>query len=194
MDTEAAARALVGVERAGDEWIGRAPEWSREIVFGGVLMGQTVFAATRALLDERRVHSMHMYFLWPAHAALPINYRVSPVRDGRSFMTCRVEAHQDGKDVLTAMCSFASDGDAYDYESPVAHSVPDPSTIETMFGFWLVSRLGPTKPDDEGTVIDEQNMGAYRRRVARRPAPAHGVARVRDRLDMDGRAAASSRG
>jgi acyl-CoA thioesterase II len=158
MDAEAAAHALVGVEPDGDEWVGRAPGWSREIVFGGVLMGQTVFAATRALRDERRIHSLHMYFLRPARAAQPINYRVSPVRDGKTFMTCSVEAHQDGKDILTALCSFTSDGDSYEYEMPVAHGVPEPSAPETMFGLWLVSRIGPTQPAGDGTIASTSRM------------------------------------
>jgi acyl-CoA thioesterase-2 len=158
MDAETAAHALVGVEPDGDEWVGRAPEWSREIVFGGVLMGQTVFAATRALRDQRRIHSLHLYFLRSARAALPITYRVTPVRDGKSFLTCSVEAHQDGKDVLTALCSFTADGDAYEYELPVAAAAPDRSTTETMFDLWLVSKIGPTKPADDGTIASTSRM------------------------------------
>jgi acyl-CoA thioesterase-2 len=160
MDAEAAARELVGVEPDGDEWVGRAPEWSREIVFGGVLMGQAVYAATRALRDDRRIHSMHLYFLRPARSSLPIHYRLSPIRDGRSFMTCGVHAHQDGKDVLTALCSFTSDGDAYEYELPIARDAPDPSATETMFDLWLVSKIGPTKPAGDGSIASTSRMWA----------------------------------
>jgi acyl-CoA thioesterase II len=158
MDTEQAARALVGVEPDGEEWVGRAPAWSREVVFGGVLMGQTVSAATSASVDGRRIHSIHMYFLRPARAELPIRYRVSVLRDGKSFMTCRVGAHQDGKDILTALCSFTADGEAYEYEQPTARDAPGPSSPNKMFDMWLSSYVGPTPPADDGTFASTSRM------------------------------------
>ena len=61
---------------------------------------------------ERRVHSLHAYFLRPGDTGAPILYTVEPVRDGGSFTTRRVLAVQHGEVIFSLSASFqvAEDG------------------------------------------------------------------------------------
>jgi len=85
--------------------------------FGGMVAGQALVAAGRTVPGERRVHSLHAYFLRPGDTAAPILYTVEPVRDGRSFTTRRVLAVQHGEVIFSLSASFQEpeDGPAYQF-------------------------------------------------------------------------------
>src|ERR1700675_5041546 len=103
----------------GDEtnrWVGRAPDWFGDVLFGGFVIAQAIIAATRDAPEGRRLHSMHAYFLRPVLADRSIVYDVRPIREGRSFTTRHVDARQDGKPVLEMACSFTADTDGYVYD------------------------------------------------------------------------------
>ena len=102
--------------RPGNEantWVGRAPDWFGDYLFGGFVIAQAIIAATRDAPDGRRLHSMHAYFLRPVFAGKTITYDVRPIREGRAFTTRHVDASQDGKPVLEMSCSFTADTDGY---------------------------------------------------------------------------------
>ena len=65
-------------------------------VYGGHFLGQATAVAAASAGDDRRVHSLHGYFLRAGRAGQPIDYAVDVVRDGRSFSTRRVTASQNG--------------------------------------------------------------------------------------------------
>ena len=83
--------------------------------FGGLVAGQALVAAGRTVPDDRRVHSLHAYFLRPGDTGAPILYTVEPVRDGGSFTTRRVLAVQHGEVIFSLSASFqvAEAGPAY---------------------------------------------------------------------------------
>ena len=85
--------------------------------FGGMVAGQALVAAGRTVPDDRRVHSLHAYFLRPGDTAAPILYTVEPVRDGGSFTTRRVLAVQHGEVIFSLSASFQApeDGPAYQF-------------------------------------------------------------------------------
>lgn len=85
--------------------------------FGGLVAGQALVAAGRTVPGDRRVHSLHAYFLRPGDTAAPILYTVEPVRDGRSFTTRRVLAVQHGEVIFSLSASFhvAEEGVAYQF-------------------------------------------------------------------------------
>lgn len=93
--------------------------WGR--VFGGQVVGQALSAADQTVPDDRRVHSMHAYFLRPGDASKPIVFHVDPIRDGRSFTTRRVVAVQNGRPILNLAASFQMDEEGLDHqdEAPV---------------------------------------------------------------------------
>jgi len=76
--------------------------------FGGQVAAQALVAAGRTVPDpERRVHSLHAYFLRPGRTTDHIVYMVDRPRDGRSFSTRRVRAVQYGETIFTMSASFA---------------------------------------------------------------------------------------
>jgi len=85
--------------------------------FGGLVAGQALVAAGRTVPDDRRVHSLHAYFLRPGDTGAPILYTVEPVRDGGSFTTRRVLAVQHGEVIFSLSASFQvpEDGPAYQF-------------------------------------------------------------------------------
>jgi acyl-CoA thioesterase-2 len=105
---------FVTVRPDGDGWVGDAPDWFGERLFGGFVLSQSVHAVTRTAPDGGRIHSLHGYFLRPVFAGKQLTYRVAPLRDGRTFVMRRLEAVQDGEPVFTMMCSFTAAAGARD--------------------------------------------------------------------------------
>lgn len=97
-------------------------------IFGGQVLGQSLSAATQTLSDERRVHSLHAYFLLPGDPARPIVYEVDCIRDGKSFTTRRVVAIQKGRAIFNMSASFQSDEPGFDHQEDPPE-VPGPEGI-----------------------------------------------------------------
>jgi acyl-CoA thioesterase-2 len=114
--------------------------WQR--VFGGQVAGQALVAAGRTVDDDRRVHSLHSYFVRPGDPTIPIVYEVDRVRDGRSFSTRRVIAVQKGETIFSLSASFQLDQVGLDHQTPMP-DVPAPETLPP-----LVNRYGNS---DEAT-------------------------------------------
>ena len=78
-------------------------------LFGGLVAAQSYMAAARTVEKpgERPLHSLHAYFLRPGRYKLPIRFVVDRIRDGRSFTTRRVVAHQGGEAIFNLSASFA---------------------------------------------------------------------------------------
>jgi acyl-CoA thioesterase-2 len=144
---------FIAVRPDGDGWVGDAPAWFGDVLFGGFVLAQSVHAATSAAPDDRRLHSLHGYFLRPVVAGRQLSYRITPIRDGRSFAIRHLEAEQGGKPVLWMTCSFAADTDGYEYELPMDPGVPSPDTLPTSVGPgpWEVAEVGPSPPAPDGT-------------------------------------------
>jgi acyl-CoA thioesterase-2 len=108
--------------------------WQR--VFGGQVAGQALVAAGRTVPAERRVHSLHSYFVRAGDPSVPIVYEVDRVRDGRSFSTRRVIAVQHGETIFSLSASFQLEQDGIDHQEPMPEA-PDPEGLPT-----LVNRYG----------------------------------------------------
>jgi acyl-CoA thioesterase-2 len=109
---------------------GISPQEERQRVFGGQVAGQALVAAGRTVDPDRRVHSLHAYFLRPGDPKVPIIYEVDRIRDGRSFTTRRVVAVQHGKAIFNLQASFAVDELGPDHQYPMPDA-PDPETLPT---------------------------------------------------------------
>jgi acyl-CoA thioesterase-2 len=141
------------VRPEGDHWIGDAPAWFGEYLFGGFLIAQAVYAATRNAPNGTRIHSLHAYFLRPARAAEPLCYRVTTLREGRTFTTRSVEAEQGNAAVYSMTCSFSADTDGYEYELPLGREAPGHDEVRRSQGPgpWIAADVGPTPPAPDGT-------------------------------------------
>lgn len=91
--------------------------WGR--VFGGQVLGQALSAASQTVPVERKVHSLHSYFLRPGAVDRPIIYEVDPIRDGRSFTTRRVVAIQGGRAIFNLSASFQGDEPGFEHAEPM---------------------------------------------------------------------------
>jgi acyl-CoA thioesterase-2 len=113
--------ALLDLERIEENiFRGVSPAESPTRVFGGQVAGQALIAAGRTVPAERRVHSLHAYFIRPGDPSIPIVYEVDRIRDGRSFTTRRITAIQRGKAIFALSASFQID------EPGMAHGEPMP--------------------------------------------------------------------
>jgi acyl-CoA thioesterase-2 len=117
-------------------------------LFGGLVAGQSVMAAF-ATVDEDGVseempasllHSIHAYFLRPGRYDLPIRFVVDRIRDGRTFTTRRVVAHQGGEAIFNMAASFARP------EEGMSHQRPMPE-------------VGPPEGLEEWTTLRARRMG-----------------------------------
>jgi acyl-CoA thioesterase II len=116
--------------------------WSR--VFGGQVIAQALIAAQRTVTENLNVHSLHAYFILAGDSALPIDYVVDPIRDGRSFATRRVVASQNGRAIFALSASFQV------FELGLEHqfAMPDVALPETLKSdIELLAAFGNTLPE-----------------------------------------------
>ncbi len=123
--------ALLDLERIEENiFRGVSPAPSPVRVFGGQVAGQALVAAGRTVPAERKVHSLHAYFIRPGDPSVPIVYEVDRIRDGRSFTTRRVIAVQRGKAIFSLSASFQAPEPGVEHAEPMP-AVPDPETLPT---------------------------------------------------------------
>ncbi|QNG18963.1 acyl-CoA thioesterase II [Rhodococcus triatomae] len=111
-----------------DIFRGIATETMLQRTFGGQVAGQALVSAVRTVDPEFTVHSLHGYFLRPGDPVLPIVYLVDRIRDGRSFVTRRVSAIQQGQAIFTMSASFHSGDEGIEHQDEMPQ-VPDPDEV-----------------------------------------------------------------
>jgi len=118
-------------------------------LFGGMVAAQSVIAAGRTVDPTRRLHSLHAYFLRPGRHGVPLRFVVDRIRDGRSFTTRRVKAHQAGEAIFNLQASFCLDEDGIAHQDPMPE-VPPPDSVED----WeiLRARMHPELPNFHSPV------------------------------------------
>lgn len=114
-----------------DIFVGHTPPQSRDRVFGGQVLGQSVIAASRTVEGERPIHSMHGYFLRPGDVRLPITFGVERLRDGRSFSARRVHAYQKGQPILSMIASFQEPAEGLEHQVAMPPGIPNPESLPT---------------------------------------------------------------
>jgi len=115
--------------------------------YGGQVAAQSVMAAGMTVDDpERRVHSLHGYFLRPGKSEDRITYLVERPREGGSFSSRIVRAVQNGETIFLMTASFSTidPGPEHQFEMPPAPP-PEEGTADTMMG------QGPTDGTDPRT-------------------------------------------
>ena len=123
---------LLDLERIEENiFRGTSPKTARMRVFGGQVAGQALVAAGRTVPPERKVHSLHAYFIRGGDPAVPIVYEVDRIRDGRSFTTRRVVAIQHGNAIFALAASFQIAERGMEHAEPMP-AVPDPESLPTF--------------------------------------------------------------
>lgn len=128
-------------------------------LFGGLVAAQSVLAAMATLGPGRagghptsQLHSIHAYFLRPGRYDLPIRFVVDRIRDGRTFTTRRVVAHQAGEAIFNMAASFARPEEGMSHQRPMPEVGPPDGLPE-----WSALRaqaLGLPEPDGPESPID----------------------------------------
>jgi acyl-CoA thioesterase-2 len=116
----------------GDRFRGVSPTVGTQRVFGGQVAGQALVAAGRTVDPERRVHSLHGYFVRPGDSTVPIEYAVENIRDGRSFSVRRSVALQHGKPIFFMSASFHRPESGLEHQAPGPTGVPGPDELPTL--------------------------------------------------------------
>jgi acyl-CoA thioesterase II len=111
---------------------GESPQVGAQRVFGGQVAGQALVAAGRTVEAERRVHSLHGYFVRPGDTSVPIEYAVENIRDGRSFSVRRSVAIQHDKPIFFMSASFHRPEPGLEHQAPPPAGVPGPDEVPTM--------------------------------------------------------------
>ncbi|MEO8837904.1 MAG: acyl-CoA thioesterase domain-containing protein, partial [Herbaspirillum sp.] len=116
---------LLQLEALGnDHFCGQSHFMGSPRVFGGQVLGQSLYAAASTLLStDRRVHSMHALFILAGNHRLPIDYEVERVRDGGSFSTRRVVASQEGRRIFVMSASFQQPEEGLSHQKAAPPSV-----------------------------------------------------------------------
>jgi len=140
--------------QGGDRYLGD-PGPGEGRLFGGMVAAQSVVAAYRTVESDRPLHSLHAYFLRPGRHDLPIRFVVNRIRDGKTFTTRNVVAHQGGEAIFNLAASFA------DPELGISHQdampdAPSPDSLED----WEVLRARALKlPDAARESAVEVRLG-----------------------------------
>lgn len=101
-------------------------------IFGGQTFAQAVLAAGRTVAPDRLPHHAQAHFLLPGRADLPVDYRVESLRDGGSYSTRMVYAHQAGADILALTASFQRHRDGFAFHTAEPPAVPEPAELPTL--------------------------------------------------------------
>ena len=119
---------LLELERIEDRiFRGESRDLGGARVFGGQVLGQALTAASYTVHD-RRVHSLHAYFLVAGDVNAPIVYEVDVARDGKSFSNRRVVAIQHGQPIFNMTASFQVPEEGLEHSAPMP-DVPGPEGL-----------------------------------------------------------------
>jgi acyl-CoA thioesterase-2 len=122
---------LLALERIDrDLFRGRSQDLGWGAIFGGQVLGQALSAATQTVAAERRVHSLHGYFLRAGDVTRPILYQVERLRDGTSFSARRATAIQEGEAIFSLETSFQVEEAGFDHQDAMPE-VPAPEALRS---------------------------------------------------------------
>ncbi|MBK7008602.1 MAG: thioesterase family protein [Saprospiraceae bacterium] len=95
-------------------------------IYGGHVLAQALRAARLCVDAEKRIHSLHGYFLHPGSHSEPVVYKVEPIKQGRSFDVMRVVASQRERTIFIMSASFHVAEKGIEHQSPMPNVVsPD---------------------------------------------------------------------
>ena len=117
-----------------DRFIGQSHFMGSPNVFGGQVLGQSLYAAA-ATVQGRRPHSIHALFILPGNHRQPIEFEVERVRDGGSFNTRRVVAIQEGRRIFVMSVSFQTEETGLSHQKSMPQA-PDPETMQSSIAAW----------------------------------------------------------
>ncbi|WP_439136205.1 acyl-CoA thioesterase [Pseudomaricurvus sp.] len=132
---------------------GLKPPAERGRLFGGLVIGQSLAAASKTVATTKAIHSLHAYFMRAGDSTLPIRYEVDNDRDGRSFSTRRVLALQGDNPILSMTASFHTPEIGLHHQYPMP-DVPPPEQL--LNNHQLADRYADQIPDSLMKILQRK--------------------------------------
>lgn len=138
-------------------------------LFGGQVMAQSLYSALKTLPEgEWHAHSFHVYFMLAGTVTDHLEFEVDRLRDGRSFCTRQVKAIQNGRAILTMICSFQQTEEGFEHQAPMPEvkgpdGIPSQVDLARMFRDYFPEKVRDIYTADkpiEMRVLDPVNIFA----------------------------------
>jgi acyl-CoA thioesterase-2 len=132
------------------------PDEERSHLFGGQVAAQALRAAMYSVGADRRVHSLHGYFLRTGTSGRSVVLQVFRDRDGRSFSSRRVLAIQNGEVLFSAAASFHVEEESPEYQLPMTVEMDGPDQSNPVQGGpsqFFEARGVPGREDADGRAF-----------------------------------------
>ena len=114
---------LITFDRDGDSFRAPRPTIGPGRLFGGLIAAQALAAAGATIDADKHPQSLHAYFVQGGVLGTDVVFHVDRMRDGRSFSTRRVSAHQNGTLLLEMLLSFHRPEDGPDLHPPMPDDI-----------------------------------------------------------------------
>ncbi|WP_297531861.1 acyl-CoA thioesterase II [Thalassolituus sp.] len=138
-------------------------------LFGGQVMAQSLSSALKTLPEgDWHAHSFHVYFMLAGTVTDHLEFEVDRLRDGRSFCTRQVKAIQNGRAILTMICSFQQTEEGFEHQAAMPEvkgpdGIPSQVELARMFRDYFPEKVRDIYTADkpiEMRVLDPVNIFA----------------------------------
>lgn len=133
-------------------------------VYGGQYLAQCLEAAHTTVESERRLNSLHAYFLRPGDVDLETDLEVEQVRDGRSFSTRQVVARQAGREMFRLIASYQMPDHSPEYAGHQIPNVPPPDEVALTYNQFTLAQTGDESWHGEQRPMDIRYINPPRAR------------------------------
>ncbi|MEC8525047.1 MAG: acyl-CoA thioesterase II [Pseudomonadota bacterium] len=148
---------------------GETQDLGFKALFGGQVMAQSLSSALKTLPEgDWHAHSFHVYFMLAGTVTDHLEFEVDRLRDGRSFCTRQVKAMQNGRAILTMICSFQQPEEGFEHQAPMPEvkgpdGIPSQVELARMFRDYFPEKVRDIYTADkpiEMRVLDPVNIFA----------------------------------
>lgn len=143
---------------------GPQPDTYFQRLFGGQVLAQSLWAAMRTVPEQRRLHSLHAYFLRPGRPDAPLRFEVEDLRNGRTFSARRVVTRQHDTEIFQLNCSFQQPERGLEHSAVPPSDVRPPEESPSLRGY-LEEQFG-------SPIVNLSEWDALDVRLASDPAPS----------------------
>ncbi len=113
-----------------------------ERIYGGQYLAQCLAAARATVADDRRVNSLHGYFLRQGDVDFEVELRVDVLRDGRSFSSRQVVAEQQGRELFHMLASYQVPDACPEYSGGDMPQVPPAEEVFYTYDDFTLAQTG----------------------------------------------------
>ena len=167
--------ALTLPEVAPDVFVGHHQRIPSGRAYGGEIVAQAATAMENTVGPDRRIHSLHGYFLRPGDVDEATTWSVERVRDGRGFSARAVRGTQRGKEIFAAQASFHVGASGAAHQRPMPE-LPDPESLPTAADllvatdvrdarYWSYERHFDLRHDPGAVYVDAGEQRVFRQIV-----------------------------